>query len=67
MNYLHHLFPQNPFLVCALDMACWDLFGQMKSKPLYQLWNTEWRDDLPLCDYRIGIDDIDVMLAKMKA
>ena len=66
-HYLHHLFPQNPFLVCALDMACWDLFGQMKSKPLYQLWNTEWRDDLPLCDYTIGIDDIDVMLAKMKA
>ncbi|MBX9781032.1 MAG: dipeptide epimerase [Chitinophagaceae bacterium] len=66
-HYLHHLFPQNPFLVCALDMACWDLFGQMKSKPLYQLWNTVWSNDLPLCDYTIGIDDIEVMVAKMKA
>jgi len=66
-HYLHHLFPQNPFLVCALDMACWDLFGQMKSKPLYALWNTVWRDDLPLCDYTIGIDTIDNMVAKMKA
>lgn len=66
-HYLHHLFPNNPFLVCALDMACWDLFGQMKSKPLYQLWSTEWRDDMPLCDYTIGIDNIDVMVAKMKA
>jgi L-Ala-D/L-Glu epimerase len=66
-HYLHHLFPQNPFLVCALDMACWDLFGQMKSKPLYELWHTEWTDDLPLCDYTIGIDSIDNMVAKMKA
>ena len=66
-HYLHHLFPQNPFLVCALDMACWDLYGQMKSKPLYQLWDTVWRDDIPLCDYTIGIDDIEVMVAKMKA
>jgi L-Ala-D/L-Glu epimerase len=66
-HYLHHLFPNNPFLVCALDMACWDLFGQMKSKPLYALWNTAWSDDLPLCDYTIGIDTIDNMVAKMKA
>ena len=39
-HYLHHLFPQNPFLVCALDMACWDLFGKMKQQPLYRLWNS---------------------------
>src|ERR1044071_4365951 len=23
-HYLHHLYPVNPFLVCALDMAGWD-------------------------------------------
>ena len=23
-HFLHHLFPQDPFLVCALDMAGWD-------------------------------------------
>lgn len=22
-HYLHHLFPNNPFLVCALDIAAW--------------------------------------------
>ena len=27
-HYLHHLFPQNSFLVCALDMAGWDLYGR---------------------------------------
>ncbi|MDE1193228.1 MAG: hypothetical protein PW786_13955 [Arachidicoccus sp.] len=40
-HYLHHLFPQNPFLVCALDMACWDLFGKMKNQLLYKLWQTD--------------------------
>lgn len=66
-HYLHHLFPQNPFLVCALDMAGWDLFGKMKGKPLYQLWNTEFTDATPVTDYTIGIDTIDTMVAKMKA
>ncbi|MDE3251611.1 MAG: dipeptide epimerase [Bacteroidota bacterium] len=65
-HYLHHLFPDNPFLVAALDMAGWDLYGQMKNKPLYQLWNTRW-EHTPLTDYTIGIDTIDTMVAKMKA
>jgi L-alanine-DL-glutamate epimerase-like enolase superfamily enzyme len=64
---LHHLFPNNPFLVAALDMAGWDLFGQMKAKPLYQLWGTSWSSDLPLCDYTIGIDTVEIMLKKMQA
>ena len=64
-HYLHHLFPQNPFLVCALDMACWDLFGQMKRQPLHQLWGTQWNNET-ITDYTIGIDSIDNMVAKMK-
>ena len=65
-HYLHHLLPQNPFLVCALDMACWDLYGKMKQQPLYKLWNTEWLD-VPLTDYTIGIDSLDKMIEKIKA
>ena len=65
-HYLHHLFPDNPFLVCALDMAAWDLFGKMKGKPLYELWDTEWRNT-PVTDYTIGIDTIEKMVAKMQA
>jgi L-alanine-DL-glutamate epimerase-like enolase superfamily enzyme len=30
-HFLHHLFPQNSFLVCALDIAAWDLFGKLKT------------------------------------
>ncbi len=66
-HYLHHLFPNNPFLVCALDMAGWDLWGNMKRQPLYQLWNTSFSDANPLTNYTIGIDSIETMLAKMEA
>jgi L-alanine-DL-glutamate epimerase-like enolase superfamily enzyme len=65
-HYLHHLFPKDPFLVCALDMAGWDLFGKMKGKPLYELWDTKW-ENTPVTDYTIGIDTIEKMVAKMQA
>lgn len=64
-HYLHHLFPNNPFLVCALDMAAWDLFGKMKGKLLFELWDTPWHET-PVCDYTIGIDTIEKMVAKMQ-
>lgn len=64
-HYLHHLLPQNPFLVCALDMACWDLFGKLEGQPLYKLWQTEWQN-IPLTDYTIGIDSIEKMKEKIK-
>lgn len=63
-HYLHHLLPNNPFLVCALDMAAWDLFGQMKNKQLHQIWQTPWQQ-LPETNYTIGIDTPEAMLAKM--
>ncbi len=63
-HYLHHLFPQNPFLVCALDMAAWDLYGKIKNLSLYKIWNTEFHN-IPLTDYTIGIDSIDKMIGKM--
>jgi len=64
-HYLHHLFPQNPFLVCALDMAGWDLFGKIKRKPLHALWNLDPAAS-PVTDYTIGIDSTEKMLQKMK-
>jgi L-alanine-DL-glutamate epimerase-like enolase superfamily enzyme len=64
-HYLHHLFPNNPFLVCALDMAGWDLFGKLKGQPLYKLWNVG-SESTVLTDYTIGIDTIEKMVSKMK-
>lgn len=63
-HYLLHLFPQNPFLVCALDMAGWDLWGKIKGKPLYQLWNTDF-SVTPFTSYTIGIDSVERMTEKM--
>lgn len=65
-HYLHHLLPQNPFLVSALDIAGWDLFGKLKGKLLYQIWDTHFNNN-PVTDYTIGIDTIDKMVEKIKA
>lgn len=64
-HYLHHLFPQNHFLVCALDIAAWDMYGKLKNKKLYELWNGDISKN-PVTDYTIGIDSIDKMVAKLK-
>jgi L-alanine-DL-glutamate epimerase-like enolase superfamily enzyme len=63
-HFLHHLFAGNPFLVCALDMAGWDLFGKMTNKPLHVLWKTDPRL-IPITDYTIGIDSSEVMINKI--
>ena len=65
-HFLHHLLPQHSFLVAALDMAAWDLYGKLCKKPLFTLWNTEWKNT-PLTDYTIGIDSPEKMLQKMKS
>lgn len=64
-HYLHHLLPANSFLVCALDMAGWDLYGKMKGKKLSDFWT---KDNLskPLTDYTIGIDDMPKMVEKLQ-
>lgn len=64
-HYLHHLFPMNPFMVCALDMAGWDLYGKLKGKQLRNLWGLDVSKS-PVTDYTIGIDTIEIMVAKMK-
>ena len=64
-HYLHHLFPQNPFLVCALDMAGWDLYGKLQGKQLHSLWNLDISKN-PLTDYTIGMDTIENMVSKIK-
>lgn len=63
-HYLHHLYPQNSFLVCALDMAFWDLFGKINRKPLYQLWKLDM-NTAPITDFTIAIDNMEMMIAKM--
>jgi len=65
-HYLHHLIPANNFLVCALDIASWDMYGKISGKPLYQLWELD-PEKSPFTDYTIGIDTIDKMVEKMNS
>ena len=64
-HYLHHLIPGNPFLVCALDIAAWDLYGKIRNKELYKIWNGDPSRNPPT-DYTIGIDSIEKMVMKLK-
>ncbi|MBY0536436.1 MAG: dipeptide epimerase [Chitinophagaceae bacterium] len=64
-HYLHHLIPNNPFLVSAFDMAAWDMFGKFRRQPLYQILGLDIKNR-PLTDYTIGIDTPEAMVAKIK-
>jgi len=64
-HYLHHLFPANSFLVCALDMAGWDLYGKLKGRQLHNLWGLDIAKS-PITDYTIGIDSFEKMITKIK-
>ena len=64
-HFCHHLFPKNSFLVCALDIAGWDLYGKLKRKKLYELWGLD-NSKKPPTDFTIGLDSINVMVDKMK-
>jgi L-alanine-DL-glutamate epimerase-like enolase superfamily enzyme len=55
-----HTFP-----LCAVDEAAHDLWGKRHGKPVHVLWGLD-ANKRPLSNYTIGIDTIDVMLAKMK-
>ncbi len=54
-----------PFAQCALDEAIHDLWGKTEGQPVYRLWGLS-TDTIPASNFTIGIDTIDVMIAKMQ-
>jgi L-Ala-D/L-Glu epimerase len=54
------------FAQCALDVAAHDLWGKLRGKPVWELWGLRIDGPLPVTDYTIGIDAIDVMVRKMQ-
>ncbi len=56
---------ESPFARCALDEAAWDLRGKLLGRPVWDLWGLSL-ENLPLSNYTIGIDTIDVMVEKLK-
>ncbi len=65
-HFLHHLLPGQNFLICALDIAGWDLFARMRRMPLYELLKIK-RTQTPVTDYTIGLDTAEAMVAKLNA
>jgi len=65
-HFLHHLFPDQHFLIAALDCAGWDLFAKMRQKKVYQQIGITPSPAL-VTNYTIGLDTPEKMLEKMKA
>lgn len=53
-----------PFALCALDQAAYDLWGKQQGAPVWQLWGLD-NSQTPVSNFTIGIDAIDVMVAKL--
>ncbi|MBK9935406.1 MAG: dipeptide epimerase [Cytophagaceae bacterium] len=62
---LNPLIGQNHFLQCALDIAAYDLWAKKQNLPLYKALGLNI-SKIPFSDYTIGIDEISVMIKKMK-
>jgi L-alanine-DL-glutamate epimerase-like enolase superfamily enzyme len=56
---------QNPFALCALDQAAWDLWAKRLGQPLHKLWQLDMTSS-PITNYTIGLDTPDRMVAKMR-
>jgi L-alanine-DL-glutamate epimerase-like enolase superfamily enzyme len=63
-SQLQPALKDDPFALCALDQAAHDLWGKLNSQPVYKLWGLS-TERIPDSDYTIGIDKVDVMVAKM--
>lgn len=65
-EFLLSALPDRSFLVCALDMAGWDLHGRRLGRSLMDLWGLD-PQRAPVSDYTIGMDDVQKMIGKMQA
>jgi L-alanine-DL-glutamate epimerase-like enolase superfamily enzyme len=63
-SQLRPALKDDPFALCAVDQAAYDLWGKLKGQPVYKLWGLT-ADKIPASDYTIGIDKIETMVAKM--
>lgn len=53
-----------PFALCALDQAAYDLWGKQRGAPVHQLWGLNTKQ-VPVSNFTIGIDTIERMIAKL--
>lgn len=62
---LNPFIGHNHFVQCAIDIAAYDIWGQINGKPVYKMLGLN-NSKVPFSDYTLGIDEIPIMIAKMK-
>ncbi|MAI31941.1 MAG: dipeptide epimerase [Rubripirellula sp.] len=62
---LHDKLPDEPFGLCAIDQAAYDLWGKQLSTPVHQLWELDI-NHLPVSNFTIGIDTLENMIHKLQ-
>lgn len=65
-HFLHHLMPGQEFLIAALDMAAWDIWGQLNRKPVRQLLRMPPGAGVPT-SYTLGILPPEAIAARVAA
>lgn len=63
-SVLKSTFNLEPFVLCAIDLAAYDLWGRLNEKPTWQLLGFSL-ETCPASDYTIGIDSIEKMVEKL--
>ena len=63
-SFLHPHLKDDLFLMHAIDLAAWDLFGKLQNQPIYKLLGLKL-DNLPISTFTIGMDPIPLMVEKM--
>ena len=66
-HFCHHLFPNETFLQCALDMAYWNMYAMAKRQSIRALWGLDENATGPMTDYTLGLDTPEKVIEKMKA
>lgn len=62
---LRDKLPDDPFGLCAIDQAAYDLWGKQANASVHQLWKLDI-NHLPPSNFTIGIDTIANMILKLQ-
>ncbi len=62
---LNPFIGHNHFVQCAIDLAAYDIWGQRNGKSVFKMLGLD-NSKVPFSDYTIGIDEIPLMIQKMK-
>jgi len=62
---LNDKLPDDPFAICAIDQAAYDLWGKQLNAPVHQIWNLDI-NQVPVSNFTIGIDTVQNMIDKLQ-